>query len=677
MNLFKFLLFSISVSCFSQVNIDYYTRDIDTSDTHLKVTYIDSLRLSSLDSLIKYTQNKDLHQYVNYIESYVDIALKNKLYNKAAEKAIKGSYAITTQLGQPERTLRMLKKVEQYSSLLNRSYLIGGIYLKKGGGNFNSGNFKDAIKDYSMAIDSYTEKDSIFKADALFFRGQVYFEIGMHISAVQDFKLATSYYENLGDLDYVFFTMGSIINVYGANGFTEKTILERDELIKKKIATNSKSGLYTEYFNQSISYRKLGRTDKQEEYLLKALQQAKTEDTLTDNITFIYSSLVKLYLENNEIQKATQLLDITQKKLKNVDATTATRFAYQLSKCYYLLKTKKLNEALSLSKKLLRQVTKNNRVESIIELNELIYKIYNAMHNSKQALKYHLVYAKLKDSIYNITKTNALAYYQTLYETELKEKEIYRQKNAIQSLARGNDAKRRLITFGSIGVILSFLVFYLIRNRLLLKRKKILREKFSQKLLLSQEEERRRISKDLHDGLGQSLLLIKNKIATTKNKKTEELLNNAIEEMRNVSHSLYPFQLNNIGISCALENLVMQLDESCENTFIFGDIDDINNMLTKDQEVNIFRIVQECLSNIIKHAKADSAKVSLVRVHNCVKLTIKDNGIGFVFSEKYKDLKSLGLKTIKERVRFLKGSLKINSSKNDGTVFKIIFPINK
>lgn len=677
MKLLKFLFFSISFSIFSQVNFDYYTREIDTTDTNLKVSYIDSLRLSSLDSLIKYTQNKDLEQYVGYIESYVDIALKNKFYNKAAEKAIRGSYAITTQLGQPKRTLRMLHKVEHFKSFLKRPYLIGGIYLKKGGGYFNSGQFKEAIKSYTLAIENFSEKDSIFKADALFFRGQVYFETGMHISAIQDFKLAAQYYENLGDLNYVFFTMGSIINVYGANGFTEKTILERNELIKKKVAANIKNGLYTEYFNQAISYKRLGRKDKQEEYLLKALNQAKTEENLNDNITFIYSSLAKLYIENNQLKKALHYLNATKEKLKNTEARTANRFSYELAKCYYLLKTKKLNEALSLSKKLLRQVNQNNRVESIIELNQLIYRIYSAQNNPKKALKYHLVYAKAKDSIYNITKTNALAYYQTLYETELKEKEIYSQKNAIQSLASENLAKKRLIIFGSIGVLLTFLVFYLYRNRLLLKRKKVLREKFSQKLLLSQEEERKRISKDLHDGLGQSLLLIKNKITSTKDKKTEELLNNAIEEMRSVSHSLYPFQLNNIGISNALENLIIQLDESCKDTFIFGDIDDINNVLSKDQEVNIFRIVQECLSNIIKHAKADSAKVSLVRINNCIKLTIKDNGIGFIFSEKYKDLKSLGLKTIKERVRFLRGTLKINSSKNDGTVFKILFPVKK
>ena len=202
-----------------------------------------------------------------------------------------------------------------------------------------------------------------------------------------------------------------------------------------------------------------------------------------------------------------------------------------------------------------------------------------------------------------------------------------------------------------------------------------MKEEYSHNLLLSQEEERKRISKDLHDSLGQSLLLIKNKVSLKSDDKTKELVNNAIEEMRTISRVLHPFQLEDIGISKALDNLINQLDESYEKTYIFGNIDDIANKLNQDQEVNIFRIIQECLSNVIKHAKADSAKVTLINNNTEILISIKDNGLGFDFSERYNDFKSLGLKTIKERVRFLKGTLKIDSIKGKGTTFNIQFPI--
>ena len=106
----------------------------------------------------------------------------------------------------------------------------------------------------------------------------------------------------------------------------------------------------------------------------------------------------------------------------------------------------------------------------------------------------------------------------------------------------------------------------------------------------------------------------------------------------------------------------------------WGDIDDIKSVLNANQEVNVFRIIQECLSNIIKHAKAESAKVSLIKNNDSIFISIKDNGVGFDFSEKYNDFKSLGLKTIKERVRFLNGTLKIDSDTGQGTTFTIKFP---
>ena len=242
-------------------------------------------------------------------------------------------------------------------------------------------------------------------------------------------------------------------------------------------------------------------------------------------------------------------------------------------------------------------------------------------------------------------------------------------------MAKENEAKQRLLLFGGIGLLLSFLIFYLYRNRKTLQKEKKLQEEYAQKLLLSQEDERKRISKDLHDSLGQSLLLIKNKVSLKSDEKTKELVNNAIEEMRSISRVLHPFQLEDIGISRALENLVHQLDENYKDIYIFGDIEDIQGVLTPEKEVNVFRIVQECLSNIIKHSEAVSAKIELMRVKNHISFSIKDNGIGFDFSEEYNDFKSLGLKTIKERVKFLNGTLKIDSEKDAGSTFKILFPI--
>ena len=113
------------------------------------------------------------------------------------------------------------------------------------------------------------------------------------------------------------------------------------------------------------------------------------------------------------------------------------------------------------------------------------------------------------------------------------------------------------------------------------------------------------------------------------------------------------------------------LDESYPNTYIFGDVENIDGMLSTEQELNLFRIIQECLSNVVKHAKAELAKLELLRDKNTIIMTLQDNGIGFDFLTKFKNLKSLGLKTIKERVNYINGILRVESSPGNGSKFKV------
>lgn len=167
---------------------------------------------------------------------------------------------------------------------------------------------------------------------------------------------------------------------------------------------------------------------------------------------------------------------------------------------------------------------------------------------------------------------------------------------------------------------------------------------------------------------------MKHSIIQKKSEQNEQLVNAAIEEMRTISRVLHPFQLEEVGLQKSIENLIQQLDENYDDTYIFGDIDNVDEDLTTAQKLNIFRIVQECLSNVIKHAQASSSKVDLIRKVDKIHLTIKDNGTGFDYREQYQNFKTLGLKTIHERVNYLKGTLNIDTAPNKGTTYSIAFP---
>ena len=661
-----FICFFFVYNAFAQNKIEYYQSVIDTTTNK-------DLKLNTLDSLIKYSKRSDLNSFAKYSEEYVNQALSDNKFEDAASKAIKAIYTINTSLTQPNRALKLINLIENNISNIKDSFLLGSTYLKKGGIFFNLNNLEKALNNYQLAIDNFGKKDSIHIADAIYFSGQVNFELSNHIKAIENYTLASKYYENLGDNEYMFQTKESIISIYGTNGFNKKTIEEREKLIEEVLAINFTKPLGTYYYNLSLSYKKLNNLIKEKECLDQSLKYTKLHKSEYYKLPIIYSQTSEFYSRTKNIKKAKEYLDLAQDRLKNVTSNSYPYLFYERAKSLYLIKIKNYSEAEKLVLKLDNKA-KSNRASFSMELNNLLYTIYKNTGKNNKALIHYKKYSKIKDSIRDITKLNALSYYQTLYETEKKEKEINSQKAKNKLLDKENKTKNKLIIFGGLAVILIFIIFYLYVNKKAILRKKKMQEDFSQKLLLSQEDERKRISKDLHDSLGQSLLLIKNKISLSNDNSTKELVTGAIEEMRSISKDLHPFQLEDIGISRAIENLINQLDENCNDIYIFGDIDIIKQPLTQEKEVNIFRIIQECLNNIIKHSKAKSAKISLIHHDNHINIIIKDNGIGFDFSEKYNDFKSLGLKTIKERVKLLKGSLKIDSNKNEGTIFTIILP---
>jgi signal transduction histidine kinase len=203
-------------------------------------------------------------------------------------------------------------------------------------------------------------------------------------------------------------------------------------------------------------------------------------------------------------------------------------------------------------------------------------------------------------------------------------------------------------------------------------------EEFSQKLLASQEQERQRIAAELHDSLGQSLLIIKNRIALAQNEidekravqeQLDELSHSAgaaIEECREIAYNLRPFQLERFGLSKTLQGIFMRIEEVTEIR-ASTQIDPIDDLLTPAAQVNVYRIVQECANNIMKHSQATEAMLVVRRVEREISLLIQDNGRGFDrqgFANEPSELASggFGLIGIAERVRLLGGTMEIDSA---------------
>lgn len=200
-----------------------------------------------------------------------------------------------------------------------------------------------------------------------------------------------------------------------------------------------------------------------------------------------------------------------------------------------------------------------------------------------------------------------------------------------------------------------------------------MQRRFSRDLMVSQEKERNRIAKELHDSVGQQLTLIKRKSQIKEQAEITKLTNTVLEEVRSISRGLYPANLSILGLTQSIEQMVYEIDEQT-SLFCSHELNNVDACFDEEATLNIFRFIQEALTNILKHANAKEVFVTLRRMDHEVVVEIEDNGKGFVFQEKQLN-QSLGLKTLAERIKLLKGTLTIDSAVDKGTKLIAQIPI--
>lgn len=219
-----------------------------------------------------------------------------------------------------------------------------------------------------------------------------------------------------------------------------------------------------------------------------------------------------------------------------------------------------------------------------------------------------------------------------------------------------------------------------------LKRQQAMQQEFSRKLIESQEAERKRIANELHDSLGQNLLVIKNKLLLKQQEKTIEaeqlgevsdLVSNTIQEVRSISHALRPHQLDQLGLTKTLRALVKSVGES-SSLRINVQIYDIDGILNSDEEIGLYRIMQEALNNIVKHSGANNAAVSVSHKEGVIAVTISDAGKGMNVEEEQireEHGKGFGLSGMQERAKMFGWFFEIQSIAGRGTTLNLRIPV--
>ena len=219
------------------------------------------------------------------------------------------------------------------------------------------------------------------------------------------------------------------------------------------------------------------------------------------------------------------------------------------------------------------------------------------------------------------------------------------------------------------------------------------REQYTHQLLQSQDNERKRIALELHDAVGQELLIIKNlstlcmkslnnpeqqESSTEYIKEISSASTSVIESVRTLSKNLHPYQLDNLGLSEALEAVVQRFEGLSEIHFEYS-VERIDGLLNREQELHIYRILQELLNNIIKHSGAKHAEVFISRSETDIVIKVKDDGKGINKAGDGNSIptsvKGFGISGINERVSILHGTMFLESENNKGASIYIRVPI--
>ena len=222
-----------------------------------------------------------------------------------------------------------------------------------------------------------------------------------------------------------------------------------------------------------------------------------------------------------------------------------------------------------------------------------------------------------------------------------------------------------------------------------LERANAMQQAFSRQLIASQESERKRIAAELHDSLGQRLIVIKNlaafmlrsreKLDSPAAQTLDEISGeaaSAINETREISYDLRPFQLDRLGLTKAIEGMIRTVATASGIRFS-KELDNIDDLFPEELRINFYRIVQECLNNVVKHSQATEASVRITHNARSVVLTIDDNGRGFSPAERSAPASSngFGLTGMAERASLLGGDFKVRSAPGRGTTMTVEIPL--
>jgi len=521
--------------------------------------------------------------------------------------------------------------------------------------NFKVGNYEASIDHYMHAAEILEMKKPASLPVVYEGIAEVYDKLMQYDKSTEYDKKAIASAEKYGTpISIAGRYLNYITRLINRKQFSEaELLLNKIEPIIKQNNKPIQSFLFYECKGQILQEKK--QFNEAIAYLGQANMYAHVNDDIYQQIS-VLGTLAACYMDAGQLDKARLYLDTLLNKSASHEMKTYRLDAYTLFAKWYE--------------------------------NKLDYKSANEYLNKKLLLSDTIMSDEMKEKITMM---------ETRYKVAGKDREIegLRAEKKIQNL---QIRQRNTLNYLLIGSLVALLIISMLGYRNYQSRQKLQQAKIdeletekkltaTEAILKGEEQERTRLAKDLHDGLGGMLSGIKhslnymkgNLIMTPDNaqafERSIDMLDSSIKEMRRVAHNMMPEILVRYGLDSALNEFCNEITRSGVTNITYQSIGMKDKKIEQTTAVTIYRIVQELVNNAIKHA---AAKNILVQAHassqeKIIAITVEDDGKGFDKSI-LKEVKGMGWSNIQNRVEFLKGRIDVNSEKDKGT--SVLIEIN-
>ena len=499
--------------------------------------------------------------------------------------------------------------------------------------------------------------------------GRAYYDLSYihYITGKQSLSLAANqksfeYFTKIDNPKGLAFVYSNYANIYTAIGDKKRAVKNAGLAIKMYKSIDNTYNVYIGLINKISIYDYM--KDSRKAALIDSTYQAFIESKDENKILKLklYNFKIENLVQENKLEEAKKVIDELKPIVEDINSDDLT-LEYKVALAQYEIKKNPNYSNFEDIKKALPTLITNQQYEKV----NMFYGVLqtSALHNNdfKNAFTIEKDKRIIADSISDIVTREKIAELETRYETQKKEQQITLQKTTILN----KNTTIALLASLFLGLFLAGVVYITRQKQRKLKLQKQNTEQYTKQLLEKTEEERKRIASDLHDSVSHELLSLKNSF-DEKNDITNSKIDSIINDIRIISRNLHPIMFDKIGLKSSIEQLV-ERTQSVNDFMVTADID-YNNFLSTNDELQVYRIIQEALSNIIKYANAVAAKITVLEKNNTLFVEIKDNGRGFNVSEILNGKNAFGLHNIIERSKVIGGEAKIISDKS-GTIISI------